>query len=90
GPDLDEQLLGVLERVPAELAGPVDSTLVGFLQVAMARELHLAAAARRDLGSAIDQEKDRLLSTYEQIHTKFDAVKFLRDVQAKYNAANHR
>jgi phospholipase C len=90
GPDLDEQLLGVLERVPAELAGPVDSTLVGFLQVAMARELHLAAAARRDLGSAIEQEKDRLLSTYEQIHTKFDAVKFLRDVQARYNAANHR
>jgi phospholipase C len=90
GPDLDEQLLGVLERVPAELAGPVDSTLVGFLQVAMARELHLAAAAKRDLGSAIDQEKDRLLSTYEQIHTKFDAVKFLRDVQAKYNAANRR
>jgi phospholipase C len=89
-PELDEQFLRFLERAPAELAGPVDSALVGFLQVAVARELHLAAATKRDLGSAIDQEKDRLLSTYDQIRTKFDAVRFLRDVQAKYQAAIQR
>ncbi|MDQ6921261.1 MAG: phosphoesterase, partial [Candidatus Dormibacteraeota bacterium] len=60
GPDLTEQLAGELETMPAHLAGQVDSSLVGFLHVAIARELHLAAAAKRDVQGAIDSERDRL------------------------------
>jgi phospholipase C len=90
GPDIDEKLAGDLETMPAHLAGGVDSALVGFLHVAVARELHLAAAARRDVGAAIDRERDRLLSTYEGIQTKFDAVRFLRDVQTRYERAPGR
>jgi phospholipase C len=90
GPDLTEQLAGELETMPAHLAGQVDSSLVGFLHVAIARELHLAAAAKRDVQGAIDSERDRLLSTYDQIQTKFDAVKFIRDVQNKYKATLNR
>jgi hypothetical protein len=54
--------------------------------VAVARELQLAAALKRDLGRAVAQEEDRLSTTYDQLRTKFDAVKFLRDVQSKYDS----
>jgi phospholipase C len=90
GPDLGERLAGELETRPAHLAGQVDSALVGFVHVAVARELHLVAAARRDVGKAIDSERDRLLSAYDRIRTKFDAIKFIREVQRKYEAALHR
>jgi phospholipase C len=91
--DRGEQLAGELETMPAHLAGQVESALVGFLHVAVARELHLAAIARRDagdLGAAIDRERDRLLSTYDEIRTKFDAAKFIREVQSKYESATGR
>jgi hypothetical protein len=39
---------------------------------------------------AIERERDRLLTTYDQIRTKFDAVKFIREVQSKYEAITHR
>lgn len=90
GDDLGERLAGYLEATPSHLMGPLEAALVGFLHVAVARELHLAAIARRDLGAAVDQEKDRLLTTYGEIRTKFDAVKFLRSVQTKYEAAQGR
>jgi phospholipase C len=88
--DLGEQLAGDLATMPAHLAGQVESALVGFLHVGVARELHLAALAKRDVERAIDRERDRLLSTYDQIRTKFDAVKFIREVQSKYEAITHR
>jgi phospholipase C len=84
--DVEERLAGDLEVMPAHLAGSIDSALVGFLHVAVARELHLAAQTKSDVGAAVEQEKDRLLTTYGQIRTKFDAVKFIRDVQNKYQA----
>ena len=90
GPDLSEQLAGELETMPSHLAGEVDAALVGFLHVAIARELHLAAAARRDVQKAVDGERDRLLTTYARIRTKFDAVRFIRDVQSKYAASIRR
>jgi phospholipase C len=87
-PDCEDTLLhrlaGDLVDLPAELSGPLEATLVGFMQVAVARELHLAAAAERDVGRAIDQERDRLLSTYDQVRTKFDAVRFLHGVARRY------
>jgi phospholipase C len=80
------RLAAKLEALPAELSGPLESALVGFLQVALARELHLAAAAHRDVSRAREQEQDRLLSTYEGIRTKFDAVKYLHHVESRYRA----
>jgi phospholipase C len=86
GSDSDERLAADLETMPAHLAGQIDSALVGFIQVAMARELQLAAALKRDLGRAVAQEEDRLSTAYDQLRTKFDAVKFLHDVQSKYDS----
>jgi phospholipase C len=88
--DRGEQLAGDLETMPAHLAGQVEAALVGFLHVGVARELHLAALAKRDVEHAIERERDRLLTTYDQIRTKFDAVKFIREVQSKYEAITHR
>jgi phospholipase C len=85
--DLDERLAGELERAPGHLAGSIDSALVGFLHVAIARELHLAAQARGDLSRAVEQERDRLLSTYDRIRTKFDAARYIREVQKRFQAA---
>jgi phospholipase C len=85
--EFEERLAGDLETMPAHLAGRIDTALVGFVQVAVARELQLAAAVKRDLGRAIAQEEDRLLTTYDQLQTKFNAVKFLHDVQSKYESA---
>jgi phospholipase C len=84
------RLASRLEALPAELSGPLESALVGFLQVALARELHLTAAAHRDVSRAREQETDRLLSTYEGIRTKFDAVKYLHRVQSRYRAHQER
>lgn len=77
-------LAGELEQAPAELSGEVDSALAGFLQVAIARELHLAAAAHRDVERALDQERDRLLTAFHSVGTKFDAAKRLRSVERRY------
>jgi phospholipase C len=84
------ELLELPSELSAELSGPLESTLVGFLQVAVARDLHLAAAVERDLSQAMERERDRLLSTYERIKTKFDAVKYLHDVGSRYRAHRHR
>jgi hypothetical protein len=81
---LSHRLAGKLESLPGELSGPLEATLVGFVQVAVARELHLAAAAERDVSRAVDREKDRLLTTYHGIRTKFDAVKYIHGVASRY------
>jgi phospholipase C len=83
---LGHRIAGELEEMPSELEGELEPTLVGFVQVALARELHLAATAHRDVSRAITQEGDRLLSTYHGLHTKFEAVRFLRDVETRYQA----
>jgi hypothetical protein len=85
---LSHRLAGKLESLPAELSsdlsGPIEATLVGFVQVAVARELHLAAAAERDVTRAVDRERDRLLTTYHGIRTKFDAVRYIHGVASRY------
>jgi len=90
-PDCEDTLLhrlaGELEEAPSELQGELEPALAGFVQVAVARELHLAAAARRDVSRAVAEERDRLLSTYDGLRTKFDAVRYLRTVQSRYEAA---
>src|SRR4029077_4819309 len=60
----EEQLAATQSVAPDELRGAVDSALVGFLHVAVARDLHLAAAASHDVDKAKDVEGERLLETY--------------------------
>lgn len=85
---LERLIAGNLERMPEELSGALEPALIGFVHVALARQVHLAAAVDRDVSGAIDREKDRLLSTFHGIRTKFDAVKLLREVDRAY--ARHR
>jgi phospholipase C len=87
---LAHRLAGELEELPGELSGPLEATLVGFVQVAVARELHLAAAAHRDVTRAVDHERDRLLASYHGIRTKFDAVKYLHGVSKRYQEARQQ
>jgi len=75
--------------MPANLSGEVDPALVGFLQVAAARELHLAAAVDGDVERAEDREKDRLLTKFHSIQTKYDAVRYLRDVEKRYQRSQN-
>ncbi len=88
-PDCEEgfagrRLAGDLERMPEELSGALEPALIGFVHVALARQVHLAAAVDRDVSGAIEREQDRLLSTFHGIRTKFDAVKLLREVDLAY------
>ncbi|MDQ6774299.1 MAG: phosphoesterase [Candidatus Dormibacteraeota bacterium] len=76
-----------LEVAPAHLDGRLEPALAGFVQLALARDLHLAASADHDLAGAIRREKRRLQRTWRGIRTKFDAVRYLRDVETRYQAA---
>jgi phospholipase C len=81
------RLAAELESIPAHLAGDIEPALVGFVQVALGRELHLAAMATGDVGAALDREHDRLLTTYQSLRTKFDALRYLRQVELRYQEA---
>jgi phospholipase C len=83
---VEHRIAGELEEIPAELAEAPEAVLTGFIQVALAREIHLAAIATGDVARAIEREKDRLLSTYDSIRTKFDAARFLRHVETRYRS----
>jgi phospholipase C len=89
-PDCEDSLLqriaGELEEMPEELAEAPEAVLTGFVHIAFAREIHLAATMTGDVEHAIEREKDRLLSTYERIRTKFDAARFLHDVERRYRS----
>ena len=84
---LQEKLASSLASAPDNLLGEVDDALVGFLQVAVARQLHLAAKVTGDLESAITSEGDRLFSAYQAITNKFDAVKFIHKTRQEYRAS---
>ncbi len=86
GESLTHQLAGELEDAPAELSGALElePALVGFVQVALMRELHLAAVLHRDAAVAFEQERDRLKDAYLGVRSKFDAARLLRDVQKRY------
>jgi phospholipase C len=80
-----QNIAGDLEHMPIELAGDLEPALVGFVHVALARQVHLAASVNRDVLGTIEDEKDRLLSRVHGIRTKFDAVKLLREVDRSYS-----
>jgi hypothetical protein len=82
----EEKLAGALAVATEKLGGAVDPALVGFLHVALARDLHLAAAASHDVEKAKASDGQRLLETYRGIQTKFDAAKYIHDVDQKYRA----
>jgi phospholipase C len=82
----EDRLAAALSVASDELSGDIDPALMGFLHVAVARDLHLAAAASRDVDRAIDSERDRLQETYAGIHTKFEAVRYIHDVEQRYRA----
>jgi phospholipase C len=82
---LEEKLAASLAS-PGHLATRVDDALVGFVQVAIARQLHLAAKVAGDLESAVAAEGDRLLSTFQSITSKFDAAKFIQRTRRDYRA----
>jgi len=84
----EQRLAGDLERMPEHLSSDLETTLIGFLHVAVAREFHLAASLDRNVSGAIEREQDRVLSAVTGVRTKFDAVKLLRDVERRY--ARHR
>jgi phospholipase C len=71
---------------PGNLAGRVDDALVGFVHVAIARRMHMAAKKAGDLESAVAAEGDRLLSTFQAISSKFDAAKFIEQTRQDYQA----
>jgi phospholipase C len=89
-PDCEDETLlqklgSDLEHMPIELSGALEPALVGFVHVALARQIHLAASVSRDVSGTIERERDRLLSTVNGIRTKFDAVKLLREVDHSYS-----
>ena len=85
--ELEDRLAASLASSPEHLAGQVDDALVGFVQVAVARQLHLAAKVTGDLESAVASEGDRLLSAYQAITSKFDAVKFIHKTRQDYRSS---
>jgi phospholipase C len=77
-------LAAELETIPQHLEGDYEPALAGFLQVAVAREIQLAAAVDRDVDRAMRSERARLESDYSAVKSKFDAVRILRDVEKRY------
>lgn len=87
---VEQWLAGDLEEIPAELSGELEPALLGFVHVAVARELLILASVSGDLAATIDRQRDRLLSAYDSIRNKFDAVRFLRRVETRFHAASRR
>lgn len=84
----EQRLAGDLEHMPEHLSGELEATLAGFVHVAAARHLQLAATAEGDIDRAVEREQDRLRGMVEGVRSKFDAAKLLRDVERRY--ARHR
>jgi phospholipase C len=83
---LPHRLAGELQEAPSELTVALteEPALVGFVQVAIARQLHLAAVLHRDVDVAVEEEGERLRDAYRGVRTKFDAARLLHDVQRRY------
>lgn len=89
-PDCEDPLAGRLagdaETAMGMLEGPLEPTLAGFMHVAVARQLQLAAAVDRDIDGAIERVGDRLRSEFQSATTKFDAARLLRKAELDYHA----
>jgi phospholipase C len=84
GETWEQRLAGDLEHMPDHLSNDVETALIGFLHVAVARDLHLAGTVDRSVARAVDRNEDRVLSTVHEVRTKFDAVRLLRGVEQRY------
>ena len=81
---LSAEIAGDAETVLGRLVGPLEPTLAGFMHVAVARQLQLAAAVDRDIDGAIRRVGDRLRSEFRSATTKFDAARLLRRAEVDY------
>jgi phospholipase C len=89
-PDCEDPLAGQLagdaETLLGKLEGPLEPTLAGFMHVAVARQLQLAAAVDRDVDGAIKRVGSSLQAEFESATTKGGAVRLLRKAELGYQA----
>lgn len=78
------QLAGDTETALGKLEGPLEPTIAGFMHVAVARQLQLAAAVDRDVDGAIQRVGDRLRSEFQSVTTTFHAARLLRKAELDY------
>jgi phospholipase C len=92
-PDCEDPAAGVLagdaETFLGKLEGPLEPTLAGFMHVAVARQLQVAAAIDRDVDRAIARVGKALQSEFESAATKGEAVRLLRKAEVAYQAWRH-
>jgi phospholipase C len=81
---LAAEIAGDAETALGRLVGPLEPTLAGFMHVAVARQLQLAAAADRDIDGAIRRVGDRLREDFQSATTKFAASRLLRKAELDY------
>jgi phospholipase C len=77
-------IAGQLENLSGSFAGSLEPALVGFLHVAIARQLQFAASVDGNFDRAVAREGKRLKQVFTGITTKFDAVKLLNEVEVAY------
>jgi hypothetical protein len=82
-------LAGDAETFLGKLEGPLEPTLAGFMHVAVARQLQVAAAIDRDVDRAIARVGKTLQSEFESVTTKGEAVRLLRKAEVAYEAWRH-
>jgi hypothetical protein len=80
------QIAGDAETLLGKLEGPLEPTLAGFMHVAVARQLQLAAAVDRDVDGAIERVGSSLKAEFESATTKSAAVRLLRRAEVGYQA----
>jgi phospholipase C len=89
-PDCEDPLAGLIagdaETLLGKLEGPLEPTLAGFMHVAVARQLQLAAAVDRDVDGAINRVGSSLQAEFESATTKAGAVRLLRKAEVGYQA----
>ena len=87
------RLAGEVLNVPGELAGqPLEETLIGFLHIAMLRDVHLAAIEGTHLLAAIEmriRDLDGLLNrvrSQDPGGSKLHVARYIRDIEKRYEA----
>jgi phospholipase C len=85
------RLAGEVLNVPGELAGqPLEETLVGFLHIAMLRDVHLAAIEGTHLLTAIEMRTRDLaelldrVGSQDSMGSKLHAARYIRSVEKRY------
>jgi phospholipase C len=85
---LIHRLAGDLLSLPAEVtelfSRPPEPPLLEFVHVALVRDLHMASASAGQVTTARAATQARLEDVYSGIRTRHDALKYLRDVEKRY------